>query len=164
MKFTAKILLKGINPYVLVSAARAARIKKNWKKPMPILVQVNGKPEPAWRINMMPAGDGSFYLYLAGVVRKASGTQVGDRVEISIAFDGGYKNGPQHNMPADFATQLASNSTIQARWETLSPSLKKEILRYLAKLKSEEARARNIERAIRVLGGAQERFMARDWN
>jgi hypothetical protein len=97
MKFTAKILLKGINPYVLVSAARAARIKKNWKKPMPILVQVNGKPEPAWRINMMPAGDGSFYLYLAGVVRKASGTQVGDRVEISIAFDGGYKNGPQHN-------------------------------------------------------------------
>ena len=74
MKFRAKIELRGINPYVLVSAARAARIRAGWKKPMPVLVQVNGRPEPAWPINMMPAGDGGFYLYLDGTVRKASGT------------------------------------------------------------------------------------------
>jgi hypothetical protein len=164
MKFTSKIMLKGINPYVLVSAARVRRIKEGWKKPMPVLIQVNGKPEPAWRINMMPAGDGSFYLYLAGIVRGASGTQVGDKVEVSVVFDSDYRSGPQNDMLPDFAAHLASNTTVRVRWETLSSSLQKEILRYLARLKSEEARARNIERAIRVLGGAKERFMARDWN
>jgi hypothetical protein len=71
--FKAEIKIKGINPYVLVSAARAARIKAGWKKPMPVLVQMNGQPEPAWRINMMPVGDGAFYLYLGAHVHQASG-------------------------------------------------------------------------------------------
>ena len=68
------------NPYMHVSAKRAATIKSGWRKPLPVLVRINGKPEKAWRINMMPIGDGAFYLYLHGYVRKASGTKVGDRV------------------------------------------------------------------------------------
>ncbi|MGL4237100.1 DUF1905 domain-containing protein [Tabrizicola sp.] len=164
MKFIADIEIRGINPYVLVSSARARRIKEGWKKPMPVLVQVNGKPEPAWRINMMPVGDGSFYLYLDGNVRGASGTQVGDRVEVSVAFDGDYRSGPQHDMLPEFEARLADDSAAQMRWGELAPSLQKELLRYLANLKTDEARHRNIERAIRVLGGAKERFMARDWN
>ena len=115
MDFKAKIEIRGINRYVLVSPARAERIKAGWKKPMPVLVQVDGQPDPAWRVNMMPAGDGSFYLYLDGVVRKASGTDVGDMVAVSVVFDAAYKGGPQHEMLA-------------------------------------------------VLGGAKERFLARDWN
>ncbi|MBA4750969.1 MAG: hypothetical protein H2055_01895, partial [Sphingopyxis sp.] len=46
----------------------------------------------------------------------------------------------------------------------LAPSLRKEILRYLANLKSDAARQRNIDRAIGVLSGAKARFLARDWN
>ncbi|MBL0939401.1 MAG: DUF1905 domain-containing protein [Gemmatimonadaceae bacterium] len=164
MKFTATIEINGINPYVWVSASRAQRIKASWKKPMPVLVQVNGKPDVPWRINMMPAGDGGFYLYLAGEVRKASTTQVGDRVEVSVTFDGEYKGGPQHEMPPELATRLDGNTAAQAQWNALSPSRQKEILRYLAGLKSDEARQRNIERVMQVLGGAKERFMARDWN
>jgi hypothetical protein len=56
-------------------------------------VRINGKPEKAWRINMMPVGDGSFYLYLHGDIRKASGTAVGDRVRVEMEFDPAYKNG-----------------------------------------------------------------------
>lgn len=164
MKFTAEIRIRGINPYVLVSPARAKRIKAEWKKPMPVLVQVNGQPDPAWGINMMPVGDGSFYLYLDGNVRQASGTDVGDKVQIVVVFDSNYQSGPQHEMLPDFAARLAGNPSAAARWQTLPPSLQKEILRYLANLKSEDARHRNIERALRVLGGAKERFMARDWN
>lgn len=164
MDFRAKIELRGINPYVLVSPARAARIKPGWKKPMPVLVQVNGQPDPAWRINMMPAGDGSFYLYLDGVVRKASGTDVGDMVAVSVVFDDEYRSGPQHDMLPEFAARLDENPSAQARWDALTPSLQKEILRYLANLKSDAARQRNLERAIAVLGGAKERFLARDWN
>jgi len=164
LTFSARIKLKGINPYVLVSAARARRIRADWKKPMPVRVQVNGQPEPAWPINIMPAGDGSFFLYLDGIVRKASGTGVGDTVEVSIAFDAHYRSGPQHDMLPAFASGLDENAAARDRWESLSASLQKEVLRYLANLKSDEARQRNVERAIRVLGGAKERFLARDWN
>jgi hypothetical protein len=164
MKFEAKIEIRGINPYVMVSRTRAARIKSDWKRPMPVLVQVNGQPDPAWQINMMPAGDGSFYLYLDGDVRKASGTGVGDTVEVSVVFDSAYRGGPQHEMLPALALGLDGNRVAKDRWESLSPSLRKEILRYLATLKSDEARQRNVERAMRVLGGAKERFLARDWN
>ena len=164
MNFRAKIELRGINPYVLVSRARVERIKAGWKKPMPVLIQVNGQPDPAWRINMMPAGDGSFYLYLDGIVRKASGTDVGDMVEVSIVFDAAYRNGPQHDMLPQFAARLDNDLPAKARWDGLPPSLQKEILRYLANLKSDAARQRNVERAMAVLGGAKDRFLARDWN
>lgn len=164
MPFKAKIKLRDINPYVMVSAARARRIKADWKRPMPVRIQVNGKPDPAWQVNMMPAGDGRFYLYLDGVVRKASGTEVGDTVDVSIIFDPAYRSGPQHEMLPDFALRLDADLLVKSRWESLAPSLQKEVLRYLANLKSDAARQRNIDRAIRVLGGAKERFLARDWN
>ena len=164
MDFKAKIEIRGINRYVLVSPARAERIKAGWKKPMPVLVRVNGQPDPAWRVNMMPAGDGSFYLYLDGVVRKASGTDVGDMVAVSVVFDAAYKGGPQHEMLPEFAARLDENPSARARWDGLTASLQKEILRSLANLKSDAARQRNVERAVAVLGGAKERFLARDWN
>lgn len=164
MNFRARIELRGINPYVRVSRARAGRIKADWKKPMPVLLQVNGQPEPASRVNMMPAGDGSFYLYLDGVVRKASGTGLGDMVEVSIVFDAAYRGGPQHDMLPEFAARLDNDPSAKAQWDGLSPSLQKEILRYLANLKSDAARARNVDSAIAVLGGRKGRFLARDWN
>lgn len=164
MRFRAKIERRGINPFVMVSAARARGIKPDWKKPLPVLVQVNGQPEPAWRVNMMPAGDGRFYLYLDGVVRKASGTDVGDTVDLSVFFDPDYRSGPQDGIPPEFAARLDENAGVRDHWDSLAPSLRKEILRYLANLKSDAARERNIDRAIAVLGGAKARFLARDWN
>jgi hypothetical protein len=155
MKFQATIEINNINPYVLVNAARAKRLKSAWRRPMPVLVQVNGRPEPPWRINMMPVGDGSFYLYLHGDVRKASSTKVGDSAEICVSFDESYSSGSQYDMLPAFAVLLNDDALAKARWEGLAPSRQKEILRYLANLKSEEARHRNVTRAIRVLGGAK---------
>ena len=97
--FTAVIKIRDINPFILVSASRANAIKPGWRKPLPVLVRVNGKPRNAWRINMMPVGNGSFYLYLHGDIRKASSTAVGDRVRVEIDFDASYRNGPQHLCP-----------------------------------------------------------------
>jgi hypothetical protein len=164
MKFTADIQLRGINPYILVSAEQADRIKPGWKQPMPVLITVNGQPDPAWHINMMPVGDGSFYLYLDARVRRASDTGVGDKVEVTIDFDDGYRGGPQHAMPPELEAELAEHPAAQERWHSLTPSLQKEVLRYLATLKSDEARHRNRQRLVRVLNGAKERFLARDWN
>lgn len=163
LRFTAPIRIRNGNPYLLVSAARAAVVKSGWRRPMPVLVRVNGKPARAWRINMMPVGNGSFYLYLHGDVRKASATKVGDRVAAEVRFDGAYRNGPLHRMPREFSAALKREPAALMSWRALIPSRKKEVLRYLAGLKSAEARARNVERAVRVLAGESGRFMGRDW-
>jgi hypothetical protein len=54
----------------------------------------------------MPVGDGDFFLYLHGHVRKASGTSVGDVASITLAFDDEYKAGPAHPMPPWFGHEL----------------------------------------------------------
>jgi hypothetical protein len=161
--FTAAIKMRGVNPFILVSALRASAIKPGWRKPLPVLVRINGEPAEAWRINMMPAGDGSFYLYLHGDIRKASGTAVGDRVRVEIEFDASYQNGPQHPMPRWFKQALAVNSQAMKNWAALIPSRKKEILRYFSRLNSPDARARNLAKALYVLSGETGRFMARAW-
>jgi hypothetical protein len=163
LDFTAVIKIRGVNPFILVSAVRANAIKPGWRKPLPVLVRVNGKPAKAWSINMIPAGDGSFYLYLHGDVRKASGTVVGDRVRVEIDFDPSYKNGPQHPMPACFRQALAGDPQAKKNWTALIPSRKKEILRYFSRLNSPEARTRNLARALHVLSGEIGRFMGRAW-
>ncbi len=162
LSFMARIEIVGANPYVSVSVEQAERLKADWRKPMPVLVQVNGEPKPPWRINMMPRGDASFYLYLAGMVRKASGTKVGDTVQVEVEFDEDYRGGPT-DMPEWFAEALESDDVAMTSWLALSPSRQKEVARYLANLKSDEARARNLAKAMEMLGGKAGRFIARDW-
>ena len=152
------------NPYVYISAVRARAIKPGWRRPLPVLVRINGKPEEKpWRINLMPIGGGDFYLYLHGDVRRASDTGVGDVVRVNIKFDSRYRNGPMHPMPSWFRIPLSRNATAKKAWEQLIPSRKKEILRYFSWLKSPEARLRNVTRALDVLSGKGGRFMARSW-
>ncbi|HKY21812.1 MAG TPA: DUF1905 domain-containing protein [Vicinamibacterales bacterium] len=162
--FTARIRIFNGNPYVYVSATRARAIKPGWRRPLPVLVRVNGQPAvKPWRINMMPIGKGDFYLYLHGDVRRASHTKVGDRVRVEVEFDAAYRNGPMHPMPSWFRVPLARNAKAFAAWKALIPSRKKEILRYFSWLKSPEARDRNVARALHVLSGKGGRFMARSW-
>lgn len=161
--FNDLIKIRGINPFVLVAAVHANALKPGWRKSLPVLLRINSEPAAPLRTNMMPVGDGSFYLYLNGVARIAAGVSVGDRVRVEIALDSTYRNGPQHPMPAWFRQALRKNPEAQKNWTALMPSRKKEILRYFAGLKSSEARARNVAKAIRVLSGQTGRFMARTW-
>lgn len=163
LQFTARVEIRGVNPYVLVSKGQVTLLKPGWRKSLPVLVQINGKPIPPWKINMVPVGNGDFYLYLHGDVRKASNTYVGDTVEVSIEFDKEYVNGPVHPLPQWFANALAKNPIAKTNWEKLSPSRKKEILRYFALLKSTEARERNLSRVLDVLSEKPGRFMGRSW-
>lgn len=162
IRFVELIQLEGINPYVPVSAERAGALAPGWRKPMPVRIRVNGQPVEPWAINMMPVGDGGFRLYLHETVRRASGTGVGDEVEVEIAFDEAYRGGPPE-LPAWFQAALDDRPEARAGWEALPPSRQKEIARYLATLKSAQAQARNLQRALHVLSGGEARFMARDW-
>ena len=161
--FDAVIQIQGVNPFVGVSSSQANSLKPGWRKPLPVLVRIHGQSAPAWRTNMMPDGNGNFYLYLHGSMRKASGTKVGDRVRLEVEFDAAYRNGPQHSMPKWFKQELDGNPQAQKNWTALIPSRKKEILRYFSRLVSEDARVRNLARALHVLSGKGGRFMGREW-
>jgi hypothetical protein len=161
--FLAEIEIRSVNPFISVSAARASALQSGWRKPLPVLVRINRKPASPARTNMMPAGDGSFYLYLNGDIRAASGTVVGDRVRVEIDFDASYRNGPQHPMPRWFKDALMGSPLAWKNWKLLIPSRKKEILRYFSRLNSEEARGRNLAKALHVLSGQSGRFIARAW-
>ena len=163
LRFKARMLLRGVNPYVEVSAARAERLQPGWRKPMPVEVRVDGEPKAWWRINLMPTGDGDFFLYLAGDVRQASQTQVGDQVQIELRFDPSYRNGPQHPILEGLRSGLARSPAARRHFDALPPSRQKELLRHLAKLKSDDAVARNLERMLHVLEGHRARFMGRLW-
>jgi hypothetical protein len=162
--FRAKIKVRDGNPYIDISRSRARALKPGWRSPLPMLVRVNAQPaRRPWRINLMPTGTGAFYLYLHGVVRRASQTSVGDLVSVVLEFDTAYRNGPMHPMPAWFRRPLFRNPKAAKAWDALIPSRKNEILQYFSWLKSPEARARNVARAIHVLSGGKGRFMARSW-
>lgn len=162
MKFQAAIEIRGVNPYVHISAARASAVKDGWRKPLPVLMRINGEPETPWRTCMMPAGDGSFYLYLHGPSRKHSRTQVGDRVIVEIVCDSSYRGGPAR-LPKWFASALAKTPKAKKAWAVLTPSRKKEVVRYLSSLKSPETKARNLAKAMQALRGSETRFMGRTW-
>jgi hypothetical protein len=163
ISFETVIEIRGVNPFVRVSSAQAGVLKPGWRKPLPVLVRVNDDSAIAWRTNMMPDGNGNFYLYLHGNMRKASGTKVGDRVRVEIEFDAAYRNGPQDPMPTWFRQALNGNAQAKKHWTALIPSRKKEILRYLSRLVSGDARSRNQALALHVLSGQAGRFMGRAW-
>ena len=163
VEFKATIELRGYNPYIAVSAEQAGAIAPGWRRPIPVLVQLNGGPTPPWRINMMPVGDGSFYLYLDNGIRKPTQTAVGDQVRVALAFDAEYRGGPAEDMPNDMAAALRGNRAAASNWEKLPPSRKKEVLRYLGRVRSPSARLSNLERLLHVLEGNEGRYLARQW-
>ncbi|MFI5236193.1 MAG: DUF1905 domain-containing protein, partial [Gemmatimonadales bacterium] len=151
LTFRGRILIRGINPYVKVSMARATTLRPGWRRPLPVRMRINGTPRAPWRVNLMPAGDGSFYLYLHGEVRRASHTKVGDTVGVELSFDPAYRGGPAQSLPTWFRKPLLADKKAAAAWKELTPSRQKEIVRYLVRLKSSEARARNLARALAAL-------------
>jgi hypothetical protein len=163
LRISARISVRGINPYVLVSAEQAQRLKPDWRRPLPVILRTAKLPRHRWCTNLMPAGDGSFYLYLHEHFRRATRTGVGDRIRVEVRFNAAYKGGPAHPMPKWFQDALRDAPRALQNWGRLNPSRRKEVLRYFASLKSAAAQARNLERAMRVLAGHRDRFMARNW-
>ncbi|HEV2316087.1 MAG TPA: DUF1905 domain-containing protein [Thermoplasmata archaeon] len=163
LSFTAEILQRGVNPFVPVSPIRSRRLRSEGRGPLPVLLRINGGPTKAWRTNLMPDGHGGFLLYLHGPARRGAGVRVGDRVRISIELDRRYRGGPQHRMPPTLRAGLARVPSAARHWSALVPSRKKEVLRYLARLRGSEARARNIALTLRALSGARVRFLGQEW-
>lgn len=159
---SGKIRIRGVNPYLEVPRTVVARLAPRRAGPIPVRFRVNGGTER--RLCLMPGSSGSAYLYLNGELRRAALVEVGDRVEVEMSIDREYQGGPAHPMPPRLVAHLARHPTARAAWESLVPSLQKEVLRYLAHLKGAAARERNVALTIRVLDGEPIRFLGRSWS
>lgn len=89
---------------------------------------------------------------------KDSPKKTGQVVEIKIRHD----HHPRTiTIPPEFESALKKNKTAKTTFDQLSPSRQKEIVRYLASLKTTASLKKNILRALNFLEG-KERFVGRE--
>jgi hypothetical protein len=156
-EFSAVIEIIGINPFVFVPAEVLdvifAQAGKNRGK-IPVRMKIEGHEFEQTLIKYA----GHWRLYLNTPMRKAAGREVGQWAKFEIEFD------PQERVTLfhpKFKKALEENPEAHKVFDMLTPSLQKEILRYLANLKTEESLDRNVIKAINFLLG-KERFIGRD--
>ena len=155
--FKADILIIGINPYVPLPEVTLKKLFAQAgrdKGPIPVHGTLDGQAF----IQTLVRYAGAWRLYLNGPMLKAAKKGVGDRVSLRIAFD---PRDRTITMPPALEAALKKNTRARMVFEALAPSRRKEIMRYIGHLKSEEAIKKNVLRAIGSLE-AKERFAGRD--
>lgn len=141
---SAKIQIIGVNPYVLLPSTLLKYIFHKAGKDkgaIPVQLKIDGKNF----IQNLVKYSGKWRLYLNTPMRKASGKEVGDTIEIQIDFDRKPRITPMH---PKLKLAFKENKKAKEAFDKLSPSRQKEILRYINFLKSEESVDKNIQRAI----------------
>lgn len=165
--FSDTIKIINGNPYVRPPDKILGEIFKQAGKntsPIPVRGKINGASFQQSLVRYQ--GDWRLYVNIimanAGKIKfsKSISEIVGREVKIDLEFD----NSPRkYEMVLFFQEALDENPVAKINWERLIPSRQKEILRYFSWLKSDEAKKRNLKKAIDVLTGKEIRFMARSW-
>jgi hypothetical protein len=147
--FSALIHKLGINPVVdtpddvlnaiFEQAGRA-------KGPVPVRGRING----AGFLQTLVKYRGSWRLYINGAMLKSSGLGVGDTAFIEIELDPHPREEP---MPPKLKAAFRKNAAARKSFEQLTPSRRKEILRYINSLKSDDSIKRNVAHVISQLAG-----------
>jgi hypothetical protein len=156
-KFKAELDIIGINPFVFVPNDILQEIFKQAGKNIghiPIKGTINGKPYKQTLVKYL----GEWRLYINTSMLKNSPKKIGETIEITVCFD---PESREIEPPNDFLKALTDNEEAKIVFDNLPPSRKFEIVRYLARLKTEEILEKNIKRAINFLLG-NERFIGRD--
>jgi len=156
-KFSAEIEIIGINPFVFVPDAILHNIFKQAGKDkgyIPINGTIIGKPYKQTLVKY----SGEWRLYINTTMLKNSPKRIGETIEITVKFD---PESREITPPDNFVKALTENEEAKIVFDGLPASRKSEIVRYLARLKTEEVLEKNIKRAINFLLG-NERFIGRD--
>lgn len=154
--FSAVIDLIGINPFVYLPGAVLQAVFQQAgksKSPIPVLGTLNGQP---YRQTLVKYA-GAWRLYINLEMLDRSTERIGEQLEMTIAFDPGERSIAPH---PKLTLALQENKAARQVFETLSPSLQKEIIRYISFLKTEKSIDNNIKKAIDFLLG-KGRFIGR---
>ncbi|KAA9338213.1 YdeI/OmpD-associated family protein [Hymenobacter busanensis] len=156
-RFEAPIDLIGINPFVwvpddiLLDLFAQAGTSKG---PIPICGTVNGKAYTQTLVRYQ----GHWRLYINTAMLNHSPQRIGETIDLTIAFDPADRTIAPHPR---LVQALADCPDAKRVFDGLAASRQKEIVRYIASLKTEESIARNVARAIDFLLG-KGRFVGRD--
>jgi hypothetical protein len=101
---------------------------------------------------------GQWRLYINMFMLKNSPERIGETVAVTVAFDPSDRTIRPH---PKWIEALENNTEAKVVFDSLSPSRKHEIVRYIAALKTEESIDRNVKKAINFLLG-KGRFVGRD--
>jgi hypothetical protein len=157
MTFTAPLEIIGANPFVSVPEEilqEIFRASGKDKGTIPICGTVNWKPYKQTLLRY----SGAWRLYINTAMLKNSPSRIGETVTLTVAFDPTDRSIIAH---PKLIAALEVNPEAKAVFDSLSPSRKHEIVRYIAALKSEDCVDKNVVRAIDFLCG-KGRFVGRD--
>lgn len=147
--FHAILEIIGINPFVQVPEAILNEIfiqaGKN-KGHLPVAGTVNNLPYQQTLLKY----SGLWRLYINTLMLKNSPKRIGETIKVSIEFDPSDRTIKPH---PELTAALKNNLAAKSSFDKLSPSMQKEIVRYISSLKTEQSRTRNIERAVHFLLG-----------
>jgi hypothetical protein len=155
--FTATLQIIGINPYVSLPQEVLETVFSQSRKdkgPIPVKGTINGDPYTQTLVKYR----GEWRLYINTRMLKDSPQRIGETLELSVMFDPVERVLEPH---PKLVKALEEHQTAKEVFDNLPAYLQKEIIRYLAHLKSEKSIADNIEKAIGFLEG-RNRFIGRD--
>jgi hypothetical protein len=155
-KVKTHVKIIGINPFILLpDNVLNGLFKKNGKDkgPIPVRGTINNRPYQQTLVKY----NGKWRLYVNTQMLKNSPKRIGETIEVSIEYDPSDRSIAPHPKLIEV---LNTNLMAKERFELLTPSLQKEIIKYISLLKSEKSVERNVDRAISFLLG-KERFIGR---
>lgn len=154
--FKARIDIIGINPFVFVPERILKSLFKEAgrdKGPIPVCGEINGT---AFKQTLVRYA-GQWRLYINTRMLPRSPERIGEMARITIQYDRDDRTIQPH---PKLLAALKKNAAAKKVFDNLAPSLQKEIIRYIANLKSEESVERNVQKAVDFLLG-KGRFVGR---
>ena len=156
-RFSADLEIVGINPFVhvpddvLESLFEQAGKRKG---PIPIRGAVNGRPF----VQTLVRFRGAWRLYVNTEMLPDSPRRLGERLAFTVAFDPADRTPVPHPW---LVAALEEDDAARRVYDGLPASRQAEIVRYIARLKTDASIRRNVSRAIDFLHG-KARFIGRD--
>ena len=157
MEWVARIEIIGVNPFVFVPEVLLEAVFREAGKnkgAIPVCGTLNGRHYTQTLVRFQ----GNWRLYINTAMLKNSPKRVGEDIKLTIGYDPRVRTVTMHPKLQD---ALTKNPEAAKVLDGLAPSRRKEIVRYIASLKTEAAVEKNVARAIGFLLG-QERFVGRD--
>ena len=157
MLFNTKIDIIGINPFVFVPE----KILENIFEQAGInrgAIPVRGTINDVAYQQTLVRYSGHWRLYINTKMLKDSPKRIGETIAVTIEFDIADRSIKPH---PKLVKALKKEPRAKKILEALPPSRRKEIVRYISSLKTEESVEKNIQRAIDFLLG-KGRFVGRD--
>jgi len=145
--FKAKIYKVGINPCVKVPA-RITKTMTTVKGYIPVKGTIEAHP---FEQTLCPVKNDLYRLYVNGLMMKGADVKLGQTVNFTIEPTVKQRDS-DIQIPPQLKKKLQENKLAKI-FEALAPYRRKEILRYLNHIKTEETVLKNIDRLINVLQG-----------